>query len=170
MRSIIVCAALCIGRCSADCTTVEGHECCSFVADDAHVEQCGLIRSEPSGGKEACGHHCLEDESCFWTYSAGGEYAGDCQLLGPCGGAASNRPDDASASAAGKMHSAGCFEWGADAEPVRSQPMPTDARATQLCHALPLSHRACSALLAPVLRLRDGCLWRLRRLHRLRCR
>ena len=94
------------------------------MADDTHTQQCGRIGSVLAGDdKRACGQHCLEDAACFWTYSPGGDYAGDCQLLGPCGAAASNRPDVALASAPGTMHSAGCFSWG-DAEPVRSQLVP----------------------------------------------
>jgi hypothetical protein len=123
-KAAAACAALwcIIGTCSADCTTVEGHECCTFTADDSHAQNCGRIGSVlPGDDKQACGQHCLENDACFWTYSAGGDYAGDCELLGRCGeNGASNRPFDASYIAEGTMHSAGCFSWG-DSEPVRPQ-------------------------------------------------
>jgi hypothetical protein len=113
----VAAGAALLGSCSADCTTVEGHECCTFAVDASHG--CPAIGSVLEGDdKKACGHHCLEDESCFWVYSAGGDYAGDCQLLGACGTAAANRPASPSGSAAGKMHSAGCFSR-TEAEPVR---------------------------------------------------
>ncbi len=128
-------AALCtIGKCSADCTTVEGHECCTFRADDSHAQNCGRIGPVlPGDDKQACGQHCLENDSCFWTYSAGGDYAGDCELLGPCGERGeTNRPFAASDSAAGTMHSAGCFSWG-DAEPVRPQLVPMAGSKSTRC-------------------------------------
>ena len=71
-------ASLCIGGCSADCTIVEGHECCSFAAGDSQAQECGRISPGvlTGDGKHACGQHCMEDDLCFWTYSAGGDYAG----------------------------------------------------------------------------------------------
>ena len=118
-------ASLCVGGCSADCTIVEGHECCSFAAGDSQAQECGRISPGvlTGDGKHACGQHCMEDDLCFWTYSAGGDYAGDCELLGRCGTAPSNRPGRGTVSAVGRMHSVGCFSWG-DAEPVRPQPRP----------------------------------------------
>ena len=115
MKLSIVAAVALVGTCSADCTTVEGHECCTFAADAGHVTQCGVVAEMPGDDKTACGQDCLDDPSCFWTYSAGGKYSGDCQLLGACGGTASNKPTAAAAGASlpGKMHSAGCYEWGA---------------------------------------------------------
>ena len=123
--SAALAALCCAGGCSADdCTTVEGQECCRFAASDSQVQQCGRIGGggvlTKAEDKQACGQHCLEEDLCFWIYSAGGDYAGDCQLLGRCGTASSNRPDPAPSWATGTMHSAGCFSWG-DAEPVCPQ-------------------------------------------------
>ena len=118
-----------LGTCSADCTTVEGHECCTFAAAPSHVTQCGTLGTKPGDDKVACGQHCLDDPSCFWTYSAGGGYDGDCQLLGACGGTGANKPTTPAAGSnpPGTMHSAGCYEWGAGSAVRHAPPRSADA-------------------------------------------